>query len=94
MYVLLVFKGSFHVGEYGTLLKRFCEGEQQCYLRLMEDPLRAFVPAYHGVVQKDEQDYNMMDNLLTHFDTPSIMDCKMGTRYVQTRQVLSLGAFK
>lgn len=72
--------GSFHVGDYGTLLKRFCEGEQQCYLRLMEDPLRPFVPAYHGVVQRDEQDYNMIDNLLTHFDTPSIMDCKMGTR--------------
>ncbi|XP_034539834.1 inositol-trisphosphate 3-kinase C [Notolabrus celidotus] len=72
--------GSFHVGDYGTLLKRFCEGEQQCYLRLMEDSLKPFVPAYHGVVQRDEQDYNMMDNLLTHFDTPSIMDCKMGTR--------------
>ncbi|CAJ1064211.1 inositol-trisphosphate 3-kinase C [Xyrichtys novacula] len=72
--------GSFHVGDYGTLLKRFCEGEQQCYLRLMDDSLRPFVPAYHGVVQRDEQDYNMMDNLLTQFNMPSIMDCKMGTR--------------
>uniref|UniRef100_A0A3P8S8Q6 Kinase n=1 Tax=Amphiprion percula TaxID=161767 RepID=A0A3P8S8Q6_AMPPE len=72
--------GSFHVGDYGTLLKRFCEGEQQCYLRLMEDTLRPFVPLYHGVVQHGEQDYNMMDNLLTHFNTPAIMDCKMGSR--------------
>lgn len=72
--------GSFRVGDYGTLLKRFCEGERQCYLRLMEDALRPFVPAYHGVVELDKQDYNMMDNLLTHFSTPAIMDCKMGSR--------------
>lgn len=77
---LLLFTGSFHVGDYGTLLKRFCEGERQCYLKLMEDTLRPFVPAYYGVVQRDEQDYNMMDNLLTHFNTPAIMDCKMGSR--------------
>uniref|UniRef100_A0A3Q3L8R5 Kinase n=1 Tax=Labrus bergylta TaxID=56723 RepID=A0A3Q3L8R5_9LABR len=88
--ILLVFTGSFHVGDYGTLLKRFCEGEQQCYLRLMEDSLRPFVPAYHGVVQRDEQDYNMMDNLLTHFNTPAIMDCKMGTRtYLEEELVIA-----
>lgn len=72
--------GSFRVGEYGTLLKRFCEGERECYLKLMGDPLRPFVPAYHGVVPLDGQDYNMMDNLLTHFSTPAVMDCKMGSR--------------
>lgn len=72
--------GSFRIGNYGTLLKKFCEGEQQCYLRLMKDALRPFVPAYHDVVQLDEQDYNMMDNLLNHFSTPAVMDCKMGSR--------------
>lgn len=72
--------GSFRVGDYGTLLKKFCEGERQCYLRLMEDALSPFVPAYHGVVQLDELEYNMMDNLLTHFSTPAVMDCKMGSR--------------
>lgn len=72
--------GSFRVGEYGTLLKRFCEGERECYLKLMGDTLRPFVPAYHGVVQLDGQDYNMMDNLLTHFSTPAVMDCKLGSR--------------
>ncbi|XP_011609795.1 inositol-trisphosphate 3-kinase C isoform X1 [Takifugu rubripes] len=72
--------GSFRVGEYGTLLKRFCEGERECYLKLMGDTLRPFVPAYHGVVPLDGQDYNMMDNLLTHFSTPAVMDCKMGSR--------------
>ncbi|KAM3602028.1 uncharacterized protein V6R79_023274 [Siganus canaliculatus] len=80
--------GSFRVGDHGTLLKRFCEGEQQCYLRLMEDPLRPFVPPYHGVVQMDEQDYNMMDNLLTSFSTPAVMDCKMGSRTYLEEELL------
>ncbi|XP_071029201.1 inositol-trisphosphate 3-kinase C-like isoform X1 [Oncorhynchus clarkii lewisi] len=72
--------GSFHAGDYGMLLKRYTEGEQQCLQRLMEDSLRPFVPGYHGVVQRAEQDYNMMDDLLTHFNSPAIMDCKIGTR--------------
>ncbi|XP_026225823.1 inositol-trisphosphate 3-kinase C [Anabas testudineus] len=72
--------GSFHVGDCGTLLKRFCKGEQQSYLSLMEDSLKPFVPAYHGVVQRDKQDYNVIDNLLIHFNSPAIMDCKMGSR--------------
>ncbi|XP_029029715.1 inositol-trisphosphate 3-kinase C [Betta splendens] len=81
--------GSFHVGDYGTLLKRFCKGEQQCYLSLMDDSLRPFVPAYHGVVQRDNQDYNVIDNLLTHFNAPAIMDCKMGTRTYLEEELLT-----
>ena len=46
----------------------------------MEDRLSAFVPSFHGVVQHEGQDYTMMDNLLTRFHAPAIMDCKMGTR--------------
>ncbi|KAM3869277.1 inositol-trisphosphate 3-kinase C [Diretmus argenteus] len=80
--------GSFQVGEYGMLLKRFCKGEQQCFQKLMEDTLKPFVPAYHGMVQQDEQDYNMMDNLLTHFNTPAIMDCKMGSRTYLEEELL------
>lgn len=76
----VVSTGSFQVGDYGTLLKKFCKGEQQCYLRLMEDILRPFVPAYYGVLQFGELDYNVMDNLLIHFNAPAIMDCKMGSR--------------
>ncbi|XP_010897134.1 inositol-trisphosphate 3-kinase C isoform X2 [Esox lucius] len=72
--------GSFHAGDDGMLLKRHTEGEQQCLQRLMEDSLRSFVPAYHGVVRRSDQDYNMMDDLLAHFSCPAIMDCKMGTR--------------
>ncbi|KAG7483916.1 hypothetical protein MATL_G00043450 [Megalops atlanticus] len=72
--------GNFQAGDYGKLLKRYCECEQQCLQKLMADPLRPFVPGYYGVVQRDEQDYNLMDDLLADFDSPSIMDCKMGSR--------------
>ncbi|KAG7270284.1 hypothetical protein CRUP_037508 [Coryphaenoides rupestris] len=72
--------GNFQAGEFGRLLKRYCECEQQCLQKLMEDTLRPHVPGYHGVVQRDEQDYNLMDDLLADFDSPSIMDCKMGSR--------------
>lgn len=47
----------------------------------MKDTLRPYVPGYYGVVQREEQDYNLMDDLLADFDSPSIMDCKMGSRY-------------
>ncbi|XP_030294860.1 inositol-trisphosphate 3-kinase C [Sparus aurata] len=80
--------GDFRVGDYGTMLKKFCEREQQCYLRLMKDALRPFVPAYHGVVQQDEEDYNMMDNLLNNFSTPAVMDCKMGSRTYLEEELL------
>ncbi|XP_024132529.1 inositol-trisphosphate 3-kinase Cb [Oryzias melastigma] len=72
--------GNFQAGEYGRLLKRYCECEQQCLQKLMKDTLRPYVPGYYGVIQKDEQDYNLMDDLLADFDSPSIMDCKMGSR--------------
>lgn len=72
--------GNFQAGEYGRLLKKFCECEQQCLQQLMKDVLRPYVPGYYGVVQRDEQDYNLMDDLLADFDSPSIMDCKMGSR--------------
>ena len=79
-------QGNFHEGEYGRLLKRFCACEQQCLQKLMGDVLRPHVPGYHGVVQRDQQDYNLMDDLLADFDSPSIMDCKMGSRYAAARE--------
>ena len=73
-------QGNFQAGEFGRLLKRYCECEQQCLQKLMNDTLRPYVPGYYGVVQREEQDYNLMDDLLADFDSPSIMDCKMGSR--------------
>ncbi|XP_026862370.1 inositol-trisphosphate 3-kinase C isoform X2 [Electrophorus electricus] len=72
--------GNFQTGNDGKLLKKYCACEQQCLQKLMEDVLQPFVPGYHGVTQRDGQDYNLMDNLLTYFESPCIMDCKMGSR--------------
>lgn len=72
--------GNFQAGDFGRVLKRFCECEQQCLQKLKEDVLQPHVPGYYGVVRKDEQDYNVMDDLLADFESPSIMDCKMGSR--------------
>ncbi|XP_030637239.1 inositol-trisphosphate 3-kinase C isoform X2 [Chanos chanos] len=72
--------GNFQTGRDGKLLKKYCECEQQCLQKLMNDKLRPYVPGYYGVTQKDEQDYNVMDDLLADFDSPCIMDCKMGSR--------------
>ncbi|KAM3912414.1 inositol-trisphosphate 3-kinase C [Leptodactylus fuscus] len=72
--------GNFKAGEYGKILKKFCQCEQQCLEWLNRDSLRPFVPGYYGVVEKDGETYNQMEDLLSEFDSPSIMDCKMGVR--------------
>ncbi|KAL0972898.1 hypothetical protein UPYG_G00196190 [Umbra pygmaea] len=80
--------GNFQAGEDGRLLKSYCETEQQCLQQLMGDTLRPFVPGYYGIVQRDDQDYNLMDDLLADFESPSIMDCKMGTRTYLEEELL------
>ncbi|XP_043536937.1 inositol-trisphosphate 3-kinase C-like [Chiloscyllium plagiosum] len=73
--------GNFKAGDYGKILKKYCECEHQCLESLMKDSLlRPYVPGYYGVVDKDGDSYNQMDDLLSEFDSPSIMDCKMGVR--------------
>ncbi|XP_036598840.1 inositol-trisphosphate 3-kinase C isoform X2 [Trichosurus vulpecula] len=73
-------KGNFQAGEDGRILKRFCESERRSLEQLMGDTLRPFVPTYYGVVEQDGEAFNQMEDLLADFSTPSIMDCKMGTR--------------
>lgn len=72
--------GSFKAAANGRILKKHCESEQRCLDRLMADVLRPYVPAYHGDVVKDGERYNQMDDLLADFDSPCVMDCKMGIR--------------
>ncbi|XP_051003975.1 inositol-trisphosphate 3-kinase B [Acomys russatus] len=72
--------GSFKAAANGRILKKHCESEQRCLDRLMSDVLRPFVPAYHGDVVKDGERYNQMDDLLADFESPCVMDCKMGIR--------------
>lgn len=72
--------GSFKAAANGRILKKHCESEQRCLDRLMVDVLKPYVPAYHGDVVKDGERYNQMDDLLADFDSPCVMDCKMGVR--------------
>jgi 1D-myo-inositol-triphosphate 3-kinase len=47
---------------------------------LMHDVLSPFVPQHRGRVQKKDGLYVQMEDLLTRFKSPSVMDCKIGTR--------------
>ncbi|KAM9382360.1 inositol-trisphosphate 3-kinase B [Phaethornis superciliosus] len=72
--------GSFKAAANGRILKKHCESEQRCLNRLMNDVLKPYVPAYHGDIVKDGERYNQMEDLLAEFDSPCVMDCKMGVR--------------
>ncbi|XP_053163110.1 inositol-trisphosphate 3-kinase B isoform X4 [Hemicordylus capensis] len=72
--------GSFKAAANGRILKKHCESEQRCLDRLMNDILKPYVPAYHGDIVKDGERYNQMEDLLAEFDSPCVMDCKMGVR--------------
>ncbi|KAG8541715.1 hypothetical protein GDO81_028404 [Engystomops pustulosus] len=72
--------GSFKAAANGKILKKHCDCEQRCLSQLMGDILKPYVPAYHGDVLKDGEKYNQMEDLLSEFDSPCVMDCKMGVR--------------
>lgn len=72
--------GSFKAAANGKILKKHCDCEQRCLSQLMDDILKPYVPAYHGDVLKDGEKYNQMEDLLSEFDSPCVMDCKMGVR--------------
>lgn len=80
--LFLCFSGSFKAAANGRILKKHCESEQRCLDHLMNDILKPYVPAYHGDIVKDGERYNQMEDLLAEFDSPSVMDCKMGVRWV------------
>lgn len=64
------------------MLKLYSEVEAKCLDWLMRDPLKPFVPQYHGLVNKGEHCYIRLEDLLRGLRRPVIMDCKMGVRYV------------
>ncbi|XP_061481006.1 inositol-trisphosphate 3-kinase B [Rhineura floridana] len=72
--------GSFKAAANGRILKKHCESEQRCLDHLMNDVLKPYVPTYHGDIVKDGERYNQMEDLLAEFDSPCVMDCKMGVR--------------
>ncbi|XP_077143840.1 inositol-trisphosphate 3-kinase B-like [Ranitomeya variabilis] len=73
-------EGNFKASERGHILKKFSPIENACLVALMEDVLRPYVPTYYGLVERDEQTYIKMEDLLMGLEGPSIMDCKIGIR--------------
>ncbi|XP_046981922.1 inositol-trisphosphate 3-kinase B isoform X2 [Schistocerca americana] len=75
-------QGNFKAGpEQGTILKKLCPKEELCFQVLMNDVLRPYVPEYKGHVTCEDGDlYLQLQDLLGDFQSPCIMDCKIGVR--------------
>ncbi|XP_040903631.1 inositol-trisphosphate 3-kinase B [Toxotes jaculatrix] len=81
-------QGNFQLSEGGEVLKLYSEGEAKCLDCLMRDPLRPFVPQYHGMVTRGEHSYIRLEDLLSGLRRPVIMDCKMGVRTYQEEELV------
>lgn len=76
-------QGNFKAGpDPGTVLKKLCAKEEKCFKILMKDVLRPYVPEYKGHVTSDdgESTYIQLQDLLSDFYQPCVMDCKIGVR--------------
>uniref|UniRef100_A0A8D8ACH1 Kinase n=1 Tax=Culex pipiens TaxID=7175 RepID=A0A8D8ACH1_CULPI len=76
-------QGNFKAGpDQGTVLKKLCPKEEKCFKVLMKDVLRPYVPEYKGQVNSDdgESTYIQLQDLLSDFYQPCVMDCKIGVR--------------
>ncbi|XP_045773834.1 inositol-trisphosphate 3-kinase B isoform X2 [Maniola jurtina] len=75
-------QGNFKAGpDQGTILKKLSPQEERCFKLLMKDILRPFVPEYKGQVTcEDGELYLQLQDLLSDFDCPCVMDCKIGVR--------------
>uniref|UniRef100_W8BUA7 Kinase n=2 Tax=Ceratitis capitata TaxID=7213 RepID=W8BUA7_CERCA len=75
-------QGNFKAGpEQGTVLKKLCPKEEDCFRVLMKDVLRPYVPEYRGqVTSEDGELYLQLQDLLSDFNQPCVMDCKIGVR--------------
>lgn len=74
--------GTFREGLHsGYVLKQLSEHERRCCELLQTDILKDFVPKYNGTVKDDEgKTFIEMEDLLSTFHDPCIMDCKIGVR--------------
>uniref|UniRef100_A0A3Q2WSR2 Kinase n=1 Tax=Haplochromis burtoni TaxID=8153 RepID=A0A3Q2WSR2_HAPBU len=77
-----------YVSKGGEVLKLYSEVEANCLDCLMRDPLRPFVPQYHGLVTRGELCYIRLEDLLSGLKRPVIMDCKMGVRTYQEDELV------
>lgn len=114
-------QGNFKAGpEQGTVLKKLCPKEEDCFRVLMKDVLRPYVPEYKGQVTSEDGEckcsmyeesiktivchmnsiefqfsvlillmlymvltftvYLQLQDLLSDFNQPCVMDCKVGVR--------------
>ena len=78
--LLSVAIGNFQLSDGGEVLKLFSPTEATCLELLMRDPLRPFVPQYHGLLTQGEERYTRLEDLLGGLARPVIMDVKMGVR--------------
>uniref|UniRef100_A0A8C4ZAZ8 Kinase n=2 Tax=Gadus morhua TaxID=8049 RepID=A0A8C4ZAZ8_GADMO len=76
-------QGNFQLSDGGEVLKLFSPTEATCLELLMRDPLRPFVPQYHGLLTQGEERYTRLEDLLGGLARPVIMDVKMGVRTYQ-----------
>ncbi|XP_028271921.1 inositol-trisphosphate 3-kinase A-like [Parambassis ranga] len=81
-------QGNVQLSKAGEVLKLYSEGEARCLEALMRDPLRPFVPQYHGLVTRGEHSYIRLEDLLCGLRRPVIMDCKMGVRTYQEDELM------
>jgi len=61
-------------------LKKYCELEHKAFTKLQRDPLSTFIPKYHKTIEKEGLKYCELENLLHNFQSPCVMDCKIGIR--------------
>ncbi|KAK3880192.1 hypothetical protein Pcinc_015292, partial [Petrolisthes cinctipes] len=75
-------QGNFRAGyKQGTILKKLCPAEEKALEGIMVDILRPYVPRYTGVVEgADGEKYLQLEDLLSSFALPCVMDIKMGVR--------------
>lgn len=74
---IMIFEGE-------RLLKRSKPNEIKFYkwLKLQNGPLysdlKRLVPTFYGVERRDGHEYIILENLVTGYDHPNMMDCKLG----------------
>ncbi|XP_050404810.1 inositol-trisphosphate 3-kinase A isoform X3 [Patella vulgata] len=73
-------QGNFQAGEAGSVLKKLDVREQKCFKEVMDDILRPYVPEYRGDVERSGEMYLQLQDLLCEFNSPCVMDIKMGVR--------------
>eukprot|EP00094_Tigriopus_californicus_P010776 TCALIF_10393-PA protein Name:"Similar to ITPKA Inositol-trisphosphate 3-kinase A (Homo sapiens)" AED:0.20 eAED:0.20 QI:0/0.4/0.16/0.83/0.6/0.83/6/0/354 len=74
--------GNFKAGKnQGTVLKKLCVQEELCYQKFENDELAHLVPKYQGILTLDDDEkFIQLQDCLSSFSNPSIMDCKIGVR--------------